>query len=230
MELNETMRTAGAMRHFLADPVDDETLYRILDAARFAPSGANRQGWHVIVVRDPTLLHQLQELYLRTWRPLRQARGAQLPADQSGHQPGSEAANDYAESLDQLPVHLVVLVERRALVTPFPAINESSFAGGSSIYPFVQNLMLAIRAEGLGSSLTMLLNNEEPDVARLLDVPDDFALAAHLGVGWPANPHPTRLQRRPVEAFTTHDRFGGEALMRGSTPQSPSTLIPVLTD
>lgn len=78
MELAETMRTASAVRHFLAEPVDDDTLYQILDHARFAPSGANRQGWHVIVVRDPNLLHQLQELYLRTWRPLRQARRPQI--------------------------------------------------------------------------------------------------------------------------------------------------------
>jgi hypothetical protein len=71
---------------------------------------------------------------------------------------------------------------------------------------------LAIRAEGLGTSLTMQLNNEETDVKRLLDISDGFALAAHLGVGWPAQPHPTRLQRRQVEDFTYVDRFGGEPL------------------
>jgi hypothetical protein len=58
----------------------------------------------------------------------------------------------------------------------------------------------------------MQLNNEEAAVKRLLEIPDGFALAAHLGVGWPARPHPTRLRRRQVEDFTTIDRFGGEPL------------------
>lgn len=94
------------------------------------------------------------------------------------------------------------------MLTPFPAINQSSFAGGPSIYPFVQNLLLVIRGEGLVASLTMLLNNQEDDVKQLLAVPDDFSLAAHVGVGWPAQAHLTRLWRRLVEDFTSIDRFG----------------------
>jgi hypothetical protein len=108
-------------------------------------------------------------------------------------------------------VHLVVIVERAALLTPFPALNQSTFAGGSSIYPVVQNLLPGFRAEGLGASLTMLLINEEDEVKRALGITDEFALAAHLGVGWPAQPHPARLRRRNVENFTSVDRFGGLA-------------------
>lgn len=217
MELTQAMRTAAAIRRFCLDPVSDDVLYRVLDSARFAPSGGNRQGWHVIVVRDQTLRTRLKELYLRTWRPLYQAQLAQAsnPDAAGRRRPGTNEGNRYAEHMDELPVHLVVIVEQAALLTPFPALNQSHFAGGSSIYPFVQNLVLAIRSEGLGTSLTMLLNNAEEDLRRLLDIPDGFALAAHLGVGWPERPHPTRLRRRPVEDFTSIDRFGGEPLRCG---------------
>lgn len=212
MELTEAMRSTGAVRYFRADPVPDGALYRALESARFAPSGGNRQRWHVIVVRDQRLRTELKELYLRTWRPLyeaaRQARG--VPDASGRRRPGTPAGNDYAEHLDELPVHLVVLVELAALQTPFPAIRDSSFASGASIYPFVQNLALALRAEGLGSSLTMLLNNVEDHVRELLRVPDGYALAAHLGVGVPRR-QPTRLRRRPVEDLTSVDRFDGGA-------------------
>lgn len=215
MELSEAMRTAATTRRFRPEPVPDEVLYRLLDSARFAPSGGNRQGWRVIVVRDRVLRTSLKELYLRTWRPLYQERLAQAgprPTTTGGRRPSTDEANEYAEHMDDLPVHLVVLVEQAALLTPFPALNQSTFAGGSSIYPFVQNVLLAIRAEGLGAALTMLLNNEEAEVKRLLHIPDGVALAAHIGLGWPAQPHPTRLRRHDVEDFTFVDRYGGESL------------------
>jgi nitroreductase len=216
MDLTEAMRTAAMIRRFRPDPVPDGVLCRVLDAARFAPSGGNRQGWHVIVVRDQALRAQLKDLYLRTWRPLYQAQlaAAGSPDAAGRRRPGTSEGNHYAERMDELPVHLVVIVERAALRTPFPALNDSTFAGGSSIYPFVQNLVLAIRSEGLGASLTMLLNNEEEEVKQLLEIPDGFALAAHLGVGWPAQAYPTRLRRRPVEDFTSIDRFGGNPLCK----------------
>ncbi len=210
MELTEAMRTAASIRLFRPDLVPDEVLYRVLDSARFAPSGGNRQGWHVIVIRDQALRTRLQELYLRTWRPVYQAQLARVGPPRGRTAEG----NHYAEHMDELPVHLVVIVDSAALLTPFPALNQS-LASGSSIYPFVQNLVLAIRSEGLGTSLTMLLNNEEAEVKRLLDIPDGFALAAHLGVGWPAQPHPTRLRRRRVEDFTSTDRFGDKPLRTG---------------
>lgn len=222
MELADAMRTTGAVRRFRSAVVPDDALYRALDAARFAPSGGNRQGWHVIVVRDQELRARLKELYLRSWRPLFQAaQQARGEPDASGRRrPGTVAGNDYAEHLDELPVHLVVLVELAALETPFPAIRESSFAAGSSIYPFVQNLVLALRAEGLGSALTMMLNNAEDDVRALMSIPAGYSLAAHLGVGVPVR-WPTGLRRRPVEDFTTVDRFDGASFAgRGPTCRS----------
>lgn len=219
MDLYQAMRSAATVRRYRSDPIPDQVLHRILDAARHAPSGGNLQGWRVVLVRDRALRSRLKELYLRTWRPLHQARVAQsASADPGGRtRPGSSEGNHYAEHMDELPVHLLVLVEQAALMTPFPALNASHFAGGSSIYPFVQNLLLASRAEGLGTALTMLLNNEEAEVRRLLAIPEGFALAAHVGVGWPERPHPTRLRRRPVEEFTFRDRFDGMPFLPDET-------------
>lgn len=220
MDLADAMRTAATVRRYRPDPVPDGVLYRALDSARFAPSGGNRQGWHVIVVRDPNLKRRLQDLYLRTWRPLYEtqlAAGRQAPDAAGRRRPGTVEGNHYAEHLHELPVHLVVLVDRAALTTPFPRLNEC-YAAGSSIYPFVQNLVLALRAEGLGAALTMLHHNEEADLAALLDVPEGFGFAAHLGVGWPAGPHPTRLRRRPVEEFTSRERFGAGPLTPAASP------------
>lgn len=214
MELDEAMRTAAAVRRFKETPVPEAVIHRVLDAARFAASGGNRQPWHVIVVRDESLRAKLRELYLRSWRPFyeRQVAAAAAPDAMGRRRPGTTEGNYYAEHLDRLPIQLVVLAAESGLETPFPAIQESRFASGSSVYPFVQNIVLALRAEGLGTSLTMMLNNDEPEVKRLLHIPEGLALAAHLGVGWPAKPHPARLRRRPVEDFTSIDRFDGPPL------------------
>src|SRR5258708_16958693 len=155
MDLTQAMRGAAAVRRFLPDDVSDGVLYGVLDSARFAPSWGNRQGWHVIVVRDQPLRTQLKALYLHTWRLLYQAEPAQSPP------PAAVERNYYAEHLDELPVHLVVTAERESLQTPLPAINDATLAGGSSIYPFVQNLVLAIQPAAVGTWLTMLLSNHD---------------------------------------------------------------------
>ena len=217
MELSEAMRTAASVRRFRLDPVPDDVLYRALDSARFAPSGGNQQGWHVVVVRDASIREQLQELYLRSWRPLREMQATQARStDAAGRRrPGTDEGDHYAMHLHELPTHLVVLVRRASLMTPFQVLNESPIWAGSSIYPFVQNLLLAIRDEGLGTSLTMLFANEEAEVLRLVAAPDGYAFVAHLGVGWPERPHPTRLRRRAVEEFATLNRFDGAPLLAG---------------
>jgi nitroreductase len=207
MELTEVMRTAGSTRRFKSDPVPDEVVYRVLDAARFAPSGGNRQGWHVIVVRDPAVRVQLRDLYRRSWylyhAPLFTPPGQQPTPDH------------YADHLDEVPVHLMVLVELAALTTTIEALDAGHHIGGASIYPFVQNIVLGLRAAGLGTTLSTVLVPVEAEVKRLLRIPDGVAMAAHLGVGWPAGPLPTQLTRRPVAEFTTADSFDGEAFQPG---------------
>ena len=87
-------------------------------------------------------------------------------------------------------------------------LPRQSIVGGASIYPFVQNLLLALRAEGLGAAMTTLLVPAEAGVKELLAIPEDVALAAHIGVGHRADPWPKRLARTPVEEFAFSERFG----------------------
>jgi nitroreductase len=213
MDLYEAMRNAPTSRLFKADRVDREVLARALESARFAPSGGNRQGWRVVVVEDAELRRSLRDLYLPPWRAyMEQTGGAAILADPEGHDPRRlrmvRRANEYAEGLDKVPVHLVIGVSLGDVLATDASLPRQSIVGGASIYPFVQNLLLALRAEGLGAALTTLLVPAEAEVRRLLGIPDEVALAAHVGVGHRADPWPKQLTRRPVEEFAFLDRFG----------------------
>ncbi len=207
------MRCAPTSRRFTADPVSEPALIRALDAARFAPSGGNRQGWRVLVVRDAGVRNALAELYLPHWRAYTELTGAaKVLAD-----PGSfdaravrmiSAADDYARGLADVPVHLVVGVRLEDLAVTDAGLDRQSIVGGASVYPFVQNLLLALRAEGLGAAMTTLLVPAEEQVNALLGIPDGIALAAHIGVGHRADPWPKRLARNPVTDFAFSDRWG----------------------
>ena len=208
MELFEVMRTTGSMRRFLTDPVPDALLYRVLDNARFAASGGNRQGWRVVIVKDARLRSALTDLYRR--QPVPQP--SEIGRSDSVAQRWSSRARQYAEQLHQLPVQLIVLVDVSALRITDAGLDRPSIIGGASIYPFVQNILLGLRHEGLGATLTTRVVRDEPAVMGLLGIPEGFAIAAHLGVGWPAEPFPTRLRRHPVEEFATFDTFAGARL------------------
>jgi nitroreductase len=213
MDLEEAMRCAPTSRRFSDEPVAQESIGRALDAARFAPSGGNRQGWRVVVVREPALRAALAELYLPHWRAyMEQTGGARMLEDPDAFDPARtrmvRRANEYAEKLAEVPVHLVVGVRLPDLAVTDEGLPRTSIVGGASVYPFVQNLLLALRAEGLGASMTTLLVPAEAQVRELLGMPEDVALAAHIGVGHRADPWPKQLARRPVEEFAYAERFG----------------------
>jgi nitroreductase len=117
-------------------------------------------------------------------------------------------ADGYARLLDQVPVHLVVGVRLDDLAVTDAGLPRQSIVGGASIYPFVQNLLLALRNEGLGAALTTLLVPAEAAVKQLLEIPEEIALAAHIGVGFRDEPWPRSLARRPVDEFAFSERFG----------------------
>jgi nitroreductase len=220
MDLFEAMRCAPTSRYFTEEPVAPAAIERALENARFAPSGGNRQGWRVVVVRDPGRRAALAELYLPYWRAyIAQMGAAGPPAEGSGLDVARArmygAANDYAEGLASVPVHLVVGVRLGDLAVTDAGLPRQSIVGGASVYPFVQNLLLARRAEGLGAAMTTLLIPAEEAVRALLALPDDLALAAHIGVGHRAGPWPRRLARRPVEEFAFSERYG-EPLTTGA--------------
>ncbi len=213
VELYEAMRCAPTSRRFTSEPVDPAAVGRALDAARFAPSGGNRQGWRVVVVTDAETRRALRDLYLPHWRAyLELTGGAKILAESDAFEPrrtrGVRGANEYAEHLDEVPVHLVLGVQLSDLAVTDQALPRTSIVGGASIYPFAQNLLLALRNEGLGASMTTLLVPAEGEVRELLGIPDGIALAAHIGVGHRADPWPKQLSRRPVAEFAFAERFG----------------------
>jgi nitroreductase len=213
MDLYEAMRCAPTSRRFTDESVAPEALRRALDSARFAPSGGNRQGWRVVVVRDPERRRAIRDLYLPHWRRyMEETGGARMlssPEDFDAVRVRMlRGADEYAERLHELPLHLIVCVRLADLAVTDAALPRQSIVGGASIYPFVQNLLLALRGEGLGAALTTLLVPAEAEVKQLLQMPDDVALAAHIGAGHRADPWPKRLARKPVEEFAFAERYG----------------------
>ncbi|MEJ2130149.1 MAG: nitroreductase family protein [Gammaproteobacteria bacterium] len=217
MELTEVMRTTFAAREFTDEPVTDTLLYRILDNARFAPSGGNRQGWKVIVIRDRAMRRALaalgapaMKLYAaqvrageNPWNTIYESKVTQAEAD------AQPLAYPLIENLEKMPVVLVVCVDL-GVVTAFDRHQSRiGVVPGASIYPFVWNILLAARDEGLGGVLTTFLASEERRAQELLNLPEHFAIAALVPLGRPVR-QLTRLKRNAVESFTCVDRWEGE--------------------
>jgi nitroreductase len=224
MDLIETLRTTGAIRDFLPDAVSDDVVHRILDTARFAPSGGNRQGWHVVVVKHAATRAAIRDAYLPAWRSYLAQRAAGLTPwapltdrDQEARAVAAagaiEPGDDFSTHLDEVPVLLVVFVDLRALAAVDRDLPRYTFAGGASVYPFVWNLLLAARAEGLGGVITTMTIGQEDDMKALLDAPDELAVAAVVALGRPVH-QPRKLTRAAVESFTTIDRVTGPAFAR----------------
>jgi nitroreductase len=216
VDLYEAMRCAPATRRFGTDPVPSETLRRVLENARFAPSGGNRQGWRVVAVRDADSRRALRDLYLPHWRAyMEHTGGAAMLADPDAADPRRlrmvKRANEFAECIHEVPLHLIVCARLGDLAFVDAGLDRPSIVGGASIYPFVQNVLLGLRAEGLGAALTTLLAPAEPEVRELLEIPDDVVLVAYVVVGHRDEPWPARLSRKPVEEFAFSERYG-EAL------------------
>jgi nitroreductase len=224
MELREALRTTGAVREFTDEPVPDTVLRQLLDTARFAPSGGNRQGWRVVVVADRATRRALRDLYLPGWYDyLAMASAGLTPwapvtdrvaeADALAAAPGIAATaaagtGGFAEHLDTVPVLLALFADLRALAAVDREYERYQFAGGASVFPFAWSLLLAARDVGLGGVITTMATRREAEVKALLGAGDELALAAVIALGHPVHPA-RRLTRTPVEAFATVDRIGG---------------------
>ncbi|HWE54542.1 MAG TPA: nitroreductase family protein [Acidimicrobiales bacterium] len=225
MELRQALTTTGAVREFADEPVADDVVERILDTARFAPSGGNRQAWRAIVVKDPDTRARLRDLYLTgwyeylaigaaglvPWAPVTD-RAAEAAAIQQAPtmKPPEDSPGGFAEQLDRAPVLIVLLADLRGLAAVDRDHHRYTLVGGASIYPFAWSILLAAHDEGLGGVITTMLCREEPAVLAELGVPDGWALAAALVLGRPAGTRATRLKRGRVAEFASFDRFDGD--------------------
>ena len=217
MELYDVMRTTSAVRGYTGDALPDETLERILDNARFAPSGGNRQGNRVIVVRDPKTREDLIDCAIPgAKRYIAQIRNGEAPWNPL-HPCGVDAQTiDAVQVPRQSPLRnaevvLVVCVDLGVVAAFDQELDRIGLISGASVYPFVWNILLAARNEGFGGVLTTAAVAQEPRVKELLGIPDDFAVAALLPIGKPVK-QVSKLTRKPVGEFVTKERFDGESL------------------
>lgn len=219
-ELEHVMRTNFAAREFTDDPLPDQDLVEILDLARFAPSGGNRQGWKVIVVRDPETKSRLVGHSLAGLRLyVAQVAAGEKPYNTINPSSVDPASIDHSDDsrvewfkvIAKAPVHLLIGVDLSVVASTDRDLDRIGVVSGASVYPFVQNILLAARAKGYAGTLTTFVANEEPQVQRLLGLPPEVAVAALVPLGRPRK-ELTRLRRKPVSEFATRERFDGEPL------------------
>jgi nitroreductase len=229
MDLTDALRTTGSVRSFLDEAVSDEDLYAILDDARFAPSGGNRQAWRVIVVKDEPRRRALRDLYLDGWHdyvahvlaglvpfsPLASDEDRAAAISKREAAMASSNPDGFPETLDRVPVMLVVCADLTALAATDRDLDRYQIAGGASIYPFVWNILLAARARGLGGVMTTIATRNEPGVRDVLNIPNGQIVASIVALGHPAS-RATKLKRRAVEDFTTTDAFDGSRFTSSS--------------
>ena len=221
MDLYEVMRTTHAVREFTEQPLPDDTLYRILDNARFAPSGGNRQGTHITVVRDAQTRQRLAELGIpaarryiaqlmageNPWNPVHPSRVAPETMD------NTDPPDIFITPFSQPPVVLVVSVDLEVVAALDQNLDRTGLVSGASVYPLVWNILLGARNEGYGGNLTSMAVPQEAQVRQLLGLPDTHALAALVPLGKPTR-QLTKLRRQTVEDTVTHEHFDGAPFTR----------------
>jgi nitroreductase len=219
MELYDVMRTTFAAREFTDDPLPDRTLAKILDHARFAPSGGNRQGWHVIVVRE----RAMREALATAAAPAAKRYAAQVKLGESPWNTIVPTKADAAtieatpppvrliEPMLKAPVVLVICVDLRVVASMDQDLERVGVISGASIYPFAWNILLAARHEGFGGTITTLAVSQEPKLRTVFGIPPHVAICAVMPLGKPVK-QLTTLKRKPVDRFATRERFDGPPL------------------
>jgi nitroreductase len=212
IELYEAMRTLRAVRRLRPDPIPDDVLRRVLEAATWAPTGGNRQAWRVIVVKDAVRKRRLGELYSRIAVPFMQSysdRLRSLPESERAKTEKMLRSGVYlAEHFGEAPVQCIFCFHPDGLAVTDSDLPRVSVVGGGSIYPAVQNLLLACRAEGLGCVLTTLLCRAETEVREVLAIPQPWGTAAAVPIGYPMLRGHGPISRRPVEEMAFIDSWG----------------------
>ena len=219
MDLDEAMRTTFAAREFTSDPLPDATLAEILDRARFAPSGGNRQGWKVIVVRERATREAIATLTeFGAKRYLAQQKNGENPWNTIDPPRVDAATIEQTQPLPRLiepvlkaPVILVICVDLKVVASTDQNLQRVGVISGASIYPFAWSILLAARARGFGGTITTLAVAQEPELKKLLGLPHHVAVAAVMPLGRPVK-QLTKLTRKPVSEFAMRERWGGPPL------------------
>lgn len=211
IDLYETMSTLRAVRRLRPDPVPDEVIERVLQAACWAPTGGNQQPWKVVVVTDADKKAALQALYRPEWQRYSatfMTRFEGRPEEQVAPWRRILAAGDHlADHLHEAPALLVFCANPAAMAITDIDLDRVSMVGGGSVYPAVQNAMLACVAEGLGCTLTTLHCFHEPEVKELLDIPDSWATVAMVPIGYPVGRGHGPIKRKGPDRMAARNSF-----------------------
>jgi nitroreductase len=212
LDVYEAMRTLRAVRRLKPDPIPDAVIHRVVEAATWAPTGGNRQPWRIIVVKDAARKAGLGKLYRQVWSGFVPRYQAILPTLAAPERDKTErmlrAGEHLAQNYEHSPVIVIFCFNPGGLAVTDAKLERVSVVGGGSIYPAVENLLLACRAEGLGCTLTTLLCEREPEVRELLSIPQSWGTAAAIPIGYPVMRGHGPITRRPVEEMAFLDSWG----------------------
>ncbi len=210
--LQALMQTQRAVRRLRSDPLPTDVLSRILQAGAWAPSGGNVQPWRMVVVQDPVVRKGIGDLYRPQWGKYAAGSRKQLERLEGEAKAKQarmlEAADHLGDHLGDAPVILVFCFNPNLMAITDADLGRASVVGGGSVYPAVQNIMLAARAEGVGCVLTTLLCFEEAAMKHLLDIPDDWHTCGVVPLGYPERGGYGPTSRRPVGKLAFGDRWG----------------------
>ena len=209
-DLYAFLSTTRSIRRISNSPVSDEVLNRILQAAVWAPSGGNRQPWRIIAVRDRNIKERIGRLYAAEWDKYVEYNVSKF----EGHPPAVVAqvreayagGTRLAETLAEVPVLAMFIHDPSALYVTDADLGRHPVVGGASLYPAVQNFLLAARAEGLGGVLTTLVCNRETELRDILKFPTGWGVHAMVPLGHPLGNHGP-LSRAPMEEMTSIDQW-----------------------
>ena len=212
VDLYEAMSSLRAVRRLKPDPIPDDVLQRVLQAAAWAPTGGNAQPFRIVVVKDPGKLQQIQGGYHVEWHKYTAAMRAgldKMPKEaRDGPQKVLKAGDYLVDHLGEVPALLVFCFNADHMAITDANLDRPSVVGGGSVYTAVQNAMLACRAEGLGCVLTTLLCLREEEVRQLLELPAQWGTCAHVPIGYPVLKGHGPISRRPVSKLTYLDEWG----------------------
>ncbi len=219
MDAIEAIMTTRAIRRFGDEPVTDEEIWTCLRAAVQAPSGGNLQPWRFLVVRDREQKERIAEVYRRSYERYEPTLLASLPfpddASRERFDRMLRSSRHLAENLARVPALVLVLAARVDLTLHDAEGALDIGTVHASVYPAVQNLMIAARALGIGTTLTTVFRIEHDELRRVCEIPDRFEVAALVPMGRPRGRFGV-APRKPVEAVTYWDRFGNRPAGAGS--------------
>ena len=212
MEIYDAMSTLRAVRRIRPDPIPSDVLRRVLTAATWAPTGGNHQPWRMIAVQDAELKQGMEDLYRPHWNSYIPGYEAHLSSMSDAMALSSrkalESGTYLANHMHEAPVICVFCFDFAHITVTDAGLPRQSVVGGGSIYPAVQNLLLAARTEGLGCVLTTLLCIEEPGIKNLLEIPDEWHTAAFVPLGYPVLGGHGGITRRPLTEMAFSNTFG----------------------